>query len=251
MEKLEYAKELVRDAGAYVKHLMSEGLDIETKSNIHDFVTNVDKQTEQFLINGINATYENQDFITEEKMTQTQGLSQMWIIDPIDGTTNFIFQKRNFAISVAYYEDKQPVFGIVYDVMADEMYVGVSGHGASVNGKKLNHLSSHTTLKDAIVNADNQAYKTFKVDLDDHIMTQRYLGSAALEIVTIAAGRTNAYISHRLKPWDVAAAVIVLQEAGGTWCYGDVVDGIYYEDTNGYFIGTSNQNVMSSLLELR
>lgn len=247
MEKLNYAKFIVRETGELIKKQMENALDIDTKMNEHDFVTNVDKQAEQHLINDINAKYEHQDFVTEEKMVATQGGDQVWIIDPIDGTTNFIFQKRNFAISVAYYENKKPVFGIVYDVMADNMYYAYAGEGAWVDDVKLLPLDTEKELKDAIVNADNRTLKTFKVDMDDTFMVQRYMGSAALEIVEVAMGRSQSYISRRLKPWDVAAAVIILKEVGGTWSFGDVRDGIFFEDEHGYFLSGSNTKIYDAL----
>lgn len=251
MEKFNYAKRIVRETGALIQTLMNESLDIDTKMNAHDFVTNVDKRAEQHLINTIRAQYDNQDFITEEKMTENRSGDQVWIIDPIDGTTNFIFQKRNFAVSVAYYENEKPVFGIVYDVMADTMYSAVSGVGAWMDDVVLSALDTETNLKDAIINADNRTLKTFKVDMDDQIMVQRYIGSAALEIVEVAAGRSQSYISRRLKPWDVAAAVIILKEVGGSWMFGQCENEIFFEDEHGYFLCASNKKIYEALQALR
>ncbi|CAM3579351.1 inositol monophosphatase family protein [Erysipelothrix anatis] len=249
--KLEFTKELVRDTGRLIQSLMSQNLNIDTKQNAHDFVTNVDKQAEEFMVAAIQAMYPDQGFITEEKMIDNEVKHDMWIIDPIDGTTNFIFQKRNFAISVGYYEDGQPQFGIVYDVVGDEMYVGITGEGSYLNEQKLEPLDPKVVLKDAIVNADNRMFKTFKVDLDEHIMVQRYLGSAALEIIAVAAGRTNSYMSRRLKPWDIAAAVIILKEVGGTWYFGEHHDAIAYADKHEVFMSGSNATILESLIALR
>lgn len=251
MEKLNFAKELVYETADFIREKMKEGLDIDTKKNDHDFVTNVDKGAESYLINKINATYEGQDFVTEEKMIETKGLKDTWIIDPIDGTMNFIYLKKDFAISLAYYEDKKPVFGIVYDVVADEMFVGIHGQGAYLNEKALKPLDSTTQLSEAIINADTKTFLSFKVNPIEKIMSQRYVGSAAIEICAVAANRSNAYISRRLNPWDIAAGVIILQEVGGTWLYGDLEDEIYTEDKQGYFIGCGNQIIKESLLAYR
>ncbi len=113
MEKLEFTKNLVLELGVYIRSILDNQLEITSKSSKHDFVTNVDKEVERRIIQSITSKYENQDFITEEKTVKTQGLRQVWIIDPIDGTMNFIVQKKNFAISIAYYEDSNPLFGLV------------------------------------------------------------------------------------------------------------------------------------------
>lgn len=251
MEKLIFAKELVYETAEFIREKMKERLDIDTKKNNHDFVTNVDKGAESYLVDKINARYDQQDFVTEEKMIETKGLKDTWIIDPIDGTMNFIYLKKDFAISLAYYEDKKPVFGIVYDVVADEMFVGIHGQGAYLNDKKLQPLDQTTPLSESIINADTKSFLTFKENIIPLIMSQRYVGSAAIETCAVAAGRSNTYVSRRLNPWDIAAGVIILQEVGGTWNYGELEDEIYFEDKQGYFIGSSNRLIKDSLLALR
>ena len=101
--RLEFTEKLVYETGALIRNMMASSLEIDTKSSANDFVTNVDKAAEQFLVEGILDAYPNQDFLTEEKTIERQESDDLWIIDPIDGTLNFIYQRRNFAISIAYY----------------------------------------------------------------------------------------------------------------------------------------------------
>ena len=136
-------------------------ISIETKANSSDFVTNVDKSTEVFLVEGIKAAFADQDFLTEEDTTPRVDSDELWIIDPIDGTTNFIYQKKNFAISIAYYHREKPVFGIVYDVMADKMFLGITGKGSYLNGEKLKRLIK-ANFKESILYGDLYSLSMFE-----------------------------------------------------------------------------------------
>ncbi|RNM30757.1 inositol monophosphatase family protein [Erysipelothrix rhusiopathiae] len=252
--KLVFAKQLVYEAGDYVREHMKEELNIDTKSARNDFVTNVDKGTEKFLADRINAKYPNQNFITEEKMVASTGLDNLWIIDPIDGTSNFIFEKRNFAISVGYYEDQKPVFGIVYDVSRDEMYVGVNGDGAYLNDRKLPMLSQTITLMDSVVYSDTKTLELMfgdAVKAHDEFMSVRYMGAASLEICGVAAGRHQVYLSRRLKVWDIAAATIILEAVGGALTYDTCDNKIIFEDKNFEFMCASNPTVIQELKDRR
>ncbi|AZK43490.1 inositol monophosphatase family protein [Erysipelothrix piscisicarius] len=252
-KKAEFTIKLVRQAGERIKTMMQESIDISLKSSRSDFVTNVDKQTEIFLVSGIKEAYSNQNFLTEEKTVETMGKDHLWIIDPIDGTTNFIYQKQNFSISVGYYHQGMPVFGIVYDVMADEMFVGIVGEGAYLNGQKLAMLDQDIQLKDSIISGDVYRPGLFKMtpqELKLLFITHRFLGSGALEVCHIAAGRWQSYVFPKLKVWDFAAAVIVLTCVGGTYHFGDLEDTLYFDNEPRVFIAASNQTIKESLKAL-
>ncbi|MDE8193391.1 inositol monophosphatase family protein [Erysipelothrix rhusiopathiae] len=252
-KKAEFTINLVREAGERIKDMMKEDINISLKSSRSDFVTNVDKQTEVFLVSGIKEAYSNQNFLTEEKTVETMGQDHLWIIDPIDGTTNFIYQKQNFSISVGYYHKGAPVFGIVYDVMADEMFVGIVGEGAYLNNIKLPMLDQSILLKDSIVSGDVYRPGLFSLtpeELKPLFITHRFLGSGALEVCHIAAVRWQSYVFPSLKVWDFAAAVIILQCVGGTYHFGDLEDGLYFDNEPRVFIAASNQNIKESLKAL-
>lgn len=252
-KKAEFTITLVREAGERIKAMMNEEIDVNLKSSRSDFVTNVDKQTEMFLVAGIQAAYENQNFLTEEKTVEQEGMEHLWIIDPIDGTTNFIYQKQNFSISVGYYHLGKPIFGVVYDVMANEMFVGIMGEGAYLNGVKLQVLNQETELKDSIISGDVYRPGLFKLtphELKPLFITHRFLGSGALEVCHIAAGRWQSYVFPSLKIWDFAAAVIVLQCVGGTYHFGDLEDDLYFDNEPRVFIAASNPIIKESLKAL-
>ena len=253
-ERLDFTQALVKEAGENIRRLMVDSVKVETKSADNDFVTNVDKATEVILVQGLQKQFPEDDFLTEEKTVATQGKDNLWIIDPIDGTTNFIFQQRNFAISIAYYYKEKPVFGFVYDVMADEMFMGITGEGAYLNGERLPQLNQETKLKESIVYGDLYSLSMFEKDaqaLRDEWVAHRYLGAASIEICGVAANRMQSYISRNLKVWDVAAGVIILNEVGGQFMFGDIENGIFFNDEDGEFFSTANQTILDGLQTLR
>ena len=250
MDKCEFAKKLVYDMGLVIKASLNEPLDIQSKSSKHDFVTNMDKAVEKGLIDAINQHYQDQDFLTEEKTVTLKGLRDLWIIDPIDGTMNFVMQKKNFAISLAYYEDQKPVFGIVYDVMAEKMYWAKAGSGAYCNATPLAKLEPQHELADTLFNASAKTVSQFKTAPFAYTMGQRYIGSASLEICEVASGASHAYLSRRLNPWDIGAAIIILNEVGGTWEFGAFKHAIDLTPTQHPFIAASRLDVLVYLKNL-
>lgn len=252
-DKIAFTKDLVLKAGDNLQKLMEEKIEIETKTSDTDFVTNVDKQTEIFLVEGIQSQYEKQDFLTEEDTTDRHKSDDLWIIDPIDGTTNFIYQHQNFAISVAYYYKRKPVFGIVYDVMAKKLYMGIKGEGAYLNDEKLEISQPDKSLKNSIVYADLSSLKFLTKGIEhfqNSFVSHRYLGAASLEICYLAANMGQVYITRQLKAWDVAAAAIVLNEAGGTFFFGGHENEIFFNNKNGFFVGAQNQKLKKEVLNL-
>ncbi|NHM77078.1 inositol monophosphatase family protein [Staphylococcus sp. 11511212] len=221
MHLYDFAKNLVLEAGNNIRKWMNEDLEIEAKSNPNDLVTNVDKSVETFIVNQIQAQYPHHKIIGEEghghDIDSTEGV--VWVIDPIDGTLNFIHQKQNFAISIGIFKDGQAYAGFVYDVMRDILYHAKANKGAYKNETSLPSLQS-TALKESIVGLNpNWLTKPQMGAILQPIIqdsrTARAYGSAALEIVYVATGLLSAYITPRLHPWDYAGGLIILQEVGG------------------------------------
>ncbi len=217
-------KHWIKEAGTKIRQSFETELTIQTKSNRNDLVTNIDKETEQYFIGKIRREYPNHQILGEEGYgDQLQSLDgTTWIIDPIDGTMNFIHQQRNFAISIGIYHDGVGILGYIYDIVHDELYHAKKGEGAFMNEIKLSPLPS-VTIQDAII-ALNATWVTENNRIDPKILAPlvkdvrgtRSYGSAALEMAYVASGRLDAYITMRLAPWDIAAGKVIIEELGGT-----------------------------------
>ncbi len=217
-----YAKSLIKEAGRKIRHSFSSELTIESKADVNDLVTNIDKEIEQFFIKQIRKKYANHLILGEEgfgdRLTTLEGY--VWMLDPIDGTLNFIHQQRNFAISLGIYKDGIGVLGYIYDVMNDELYSAQKGHGAFLNDEKILKLHP-TTISTAIVGM-NASWVVPNRHIDHEGLIRlvkdvrgiRSYGSAALELAYVATGRLDAYMSMRLSPWDIAGGVVIAQEVG-------------------------------------
>lgn len=217
------AKKWLQEAGEKIRRSFEESLDIQTKSNPNDLVTNMDKDIERFFIQKIKQSYPNHLILAEEgfgdKLQTLDGV--VWIIDPIDGTMNFIYQQRNFAISIGIYENGIGRLGYIYDVVHDELYFAEKGKGAFLNGKPLKKLTP-VKLEEAII-ALNATWlvsnkrmdpKPF-ISLAKTVRGTRSYGTAALELAYVASGRLDGYITLRLSPWDFAGGKILVEETGG------------------------------------
>ena len=215
---------IARDAAA------AESREVTRKGGaVRDLVTEHDVAVERFLVDEIRTRHPDHGFLTEEHDHPQSGEAHRWVIDPIDGTTNFVNARADFAISVAHYRGAVPVFGVVYDVMADELYLGIAGEGAWLNGVGLPGYrhDAPTTLGDSVVGCSlNGAHRLsgYASARTDRLATatraQRAHGSAALAICRIARGTLDAYIAPGLAFWDYAAARIIALEAGGSIAVG-------------------------------
>ncbi|MFT4416064.1 inositol monophosphatase family protein [Fredinandcohnia humi] len=218
-----YAKQWIKEAGERIRNSFKMELIIETKSNPDDLVTNIDKETEQFFIENIAKTFPGHQILGEEgfgdSIQSMKGIT--WIIDPIDGTMNFIHQQRNFAISVAVYEEGVGQIGLIYDVVHDELYHARKGQGAYLNSTEIKPLEE-VPLERAII-AINATWITENKRIDPKLLIPlvnavrgtRSYGSAALEMAYVVTGRVDAYITMRLSPWDFAAGIVLINEVGG------------------------------------
>lgn len=217
-----FAKSMVKEAGHKIRHSFFSTIEINTKSNLNDLVTNIDKEIEQFMIRKIQQQYPAHRILGEEGfghvVESLQGV--VWIVDPIDGTLNFVHQQRNFAISVGVYIDGVGMLGYIYDVVRDELYSAEKGKGAYVNDERLPMIEQQSIHKAVIgMNARWLAPNRFQLQTQlfrvvaDCRSTRSY-GSAALEIAYVASGKLNGYISFNLSPWDIAGGAVIAQEVG-------------------------------------
>ncbi len=221
---LEYVTDVIKKAGEPLKKVAEETLTFERKEeNITDIVTEYDHKTERFLIEKIQNRYGDHGFIAEEGDSKEQGFKKFtWVIDPIDGTTNFVNMGKDFAISVALYIDEEPYAGIVYDVMNDEMMVGVKNQGVRINDKPYSRKEPREELNNSMMEISFSAEKGFKenhgLDVKPLVFSlrgHRNYGVAALTIVKLAKGELEGYVSGRLYLWDYAAGGVILMELGG------------------------------------
>src|SRR5690625_4808949 len=178
-----------------------------------------------FFLEKIKKTYPDHLLFGEEgygdEVTSLTGT--IWIIDPIDGTMNFVHQKKNFSISVGIYHDGQGEIGLVYDVMNDVLYQAKRGNGAYRNNELLPPLKKSLLLEESLVSM-NHYWLCPNALVDVNKMQQfvkkvrgsRTIGSAALELAYLAEGSTDGYLSLSLMPWDIAAGMVLVQEVGGT-----------------------------------
>lgn len=219
------AKEWVLEAGEHIRDVIDEPLTIDTKSNPNDLVTHMDRNTEEYFAKKIKATFPEHKLLSEEgfgdKLDNLDGT--VWIIDPIDGTMNFVHQKRNFAISVGIYQDGVGEVAFIYNVMEDVLYHAKKGQGAYKDDVALPKLDKKVTLDQSILlinslwSGENKRINHQKIQsLVRKVRGTRSYGSAALEFAGIAEGILDGYISMKLFPWDFAAGVILIEEVGGT-----------------------------------
>ncbi|MEI8176153.1 MAG: inositol monophosphatase family protein [Candidatus Omnitrophota bacterium] len=207
-------------SGALIKRSVGKIKNISYKGRIN-LVTDVDKASEKLIIRTILKAFPDHSILSEESRP-TQGASgYKWVIDPIDGTTNFARQFPFFCNSIGLEKDGQLVLGVVYDPMRDELFCAEKGKGAYLNGKRI-HVTAITTMSDAFLttgfayglnrikdNVDN--FKRFLM----RALAVRRPGSAALDFCYVACGRFDGFWELYLHPWDCAAGVLMVTEAGG------------------------------------
>ena len=214
---LKASRSLIRDFGEI------ENLQVSTKGP-GDFVTSADKRTEKIIIDELQKAHSDYGIITEESGSiNTANKNNRWIIDPIDGTTNFLNGIPQFAISIGYEEESEIKCGVIFDPIKNEMFCAEKGNGAYLNNSRI-RVSNKKKLKDALLvtGGPRQSSKIKKeifsefVEVSNNILSPvRKFGSAALDLAYVACGRFDGYWQRELSYWDVAAGIIILKEAGG------------------------------------
>ncbi len=189
-----------------------------------DYVTLVDIKVQEFIFDGLKSMYPNYQFMGEEEERGSLDFTQpIWILDPLDGTTNLIHNYNQSAVSLALWRNQRLEFGVIYNPYTDELFTGYLNKGAYLNGKPI-HVSNYTSMSDSLISVGTHPYKkemskdTFLISHKIYLDCQdiRRSGSAALDLAYVAAGRTEAFFEKFLSPWDYAAGAIIVQEAGGT-----------------------------------
>ncbi|MBI4339570.1 MAG: inositol monophosphatase [Chloroflexi bacterium] len=216
---LEVAAATLRQVGAMLRHRFYEAKVVSYKGP-SDLVTDVDLEAERRIRQALSAAFPEAAILGEELGATGEG-GLRWIIDPIDGTRNFAAGVPHFATSVALARDGEVLLGATYDAMRDELFHGVRGGGAYLNGRPL-AVSRRTALAQCLLgfdigSMDPKALHALR--LVEHLwpgmQSVRIMGSATLGLAYAAAGRVDLYFHHTLSPWDVAAGLLLVREAGG------------------------------------
>ncbi len=220
-------------AGEWIKSKIGNFTSLNLKQSAHDLVTEVDKGSEQMIRNLIHTHFPDHAILGEEgvepgpeasgrALEEASGEEYLWIVDPIDGTTNFVHGFPFFTVSIALAHKGEPIVGVVYDPSHDELFVAEKGKGAYVRGKKIS-VSAERSLSESLIATgfptDHQ--RAFPVNmlglqaLAPKARNIRVAGSAALHLAYVAAGRLSGFWEIGLNAWDMAAGVLLIQEAGG------------------------------------
>ena len=241
------SRSLIRDFGEL------ENLQVSSKGP-GDFVSSADKRTEKTLIEELQKAHPDYGIITEETgIINKSNIKNRWIIDPIDGTMNFLNGIPQFAISIAYEKDNEIICGVIFNPITNEMFCAEKGNGAFLNNTRI-RVSNKKKLKDALLvtggpkgasKIKNKIYSEY-INISNNVSNIRKFGSAALDMAYVACGRFDGYWQRELNYWDIAAGVIILREAGG------FID--FFEDDLSYPLKknvlASNSNIHQELKEL-
>ncbi len=223
------SKVLIRDFGEV------ENLQVSTKGP-SDFVTNADKKAEKIIIEELSKSRKKFSILSEETgEIKNSDINNVWIIDPIDGTTNFLHGVPHFAISIALKSNNEIISGLIFDPIKNEMFFAEKNSGAYLNNKRIK-VSRKKILEECLFATGGK--KEIKSDLNT-----RKSGSAALDIAYVAAGRYDGYFQNHLNLWDIAAGIIMVKEAGGK------INEIDCSIVNDVSVRTSSNSIYEKMLE--
>ena len=244
---------IAKATGAFIRKEVDaiKESDIETKG-VHDFVTYVDKKAEELIVDSLKILVPDAGFIVEEKTISKKGEEYNWVVDPLDGTTNFIHGLPCFSVSIALMQNDTVVVGVVYEINQDECFSAVKGGGAFLNEKKI-RVSKAAGIQDSLLATGFPYYDYSRLDNYMELFTWflrnshgvRRFGSAAVDLAYVACGRFEGYFEYSLNSWDVAAGSLLVEEAGG-----DVSD---FNGGKDYLFGreivAANKNIFPEFIE--
>mgnify|MGYP002777355986 CR=1 FL=1 len=215
---------IAQKAGNFIKteRQSFDSSKIEFKGHHSNLVSYVDKETEKMLVKELQLLIPEAGFITEEATIKQEKKDYCWIIDPLDGTTNFMHDLPLYSVSIGLMHKDEVVSGVIYDVMHNETFSAWKGGGAYCNTKKIKS-SPATTLTQTLLATGFPYYKFEKMEeylnilkeLMKHCQGLRRCGSAAIDLAWVAAGRFDGYFEFNINAWDIAAGCLIVEEAGG------------------------------------
>jgi myo-inositol-1(or 4)-monophosphatase len=214
---------LAKETAAFLKSQVDEikATDVETKG-LHDFVTYVDKNAEKRIVAALSQIFPDAGFIVEERTITSKEKEYNWVVDPLDGTTNFIHGLPCYSVSIALMKENEVILGVVFEANLGECFYAWKDSPAYLNGKEIK-VSDRNTVADSLI-ATGFPYFDF-TSLEKYIQLFSYfirtshgirrLGSAAVDLAYVACGRFEGFFEYSLNPWDVAAGAFIVQRAGG------------------------------------
>ena len=225
------SKVIIRDFGEI------ENLQV-SKKGPRDFVTKTDKRVEEILIEELSKAKKNYSFLTEETgKIENQDKDKIWIIDPIDGTTNFLHAIPHFAISIALKINEDLQSAIIFDPIKNEIYYAEKDNGAFFNNQRIRVLNKNN-LDDCLFSSNSTGIKSIYPDLN-----MRNSGCAALDLAYVGSGRLDGYFHNKINLWDIAAGILIVKEAGGML---NDISKYNYENIN---IRAASSNIFSKMME--
>lgn len=247
---LETAIEAAKEGGGVLRKYFETNLQRETKED-SSIVTIADREAEEKIVEIIKARYPEHGFLGEEGGETDTGSEYSWVIDPLDGTRNFVNGIPIFAVSIALLKGNEHVASVVYNPLTDALFSAEKGKGSFCNGSQF-HVSEQgakealVTIGTSIRKENKELVAKFFSHATDYVGAVRYLGSAVLELAYLARGGTEGFINVGTKKWDYAAGTLLVLEAGGT-----ITDfeGCPWDLSNNYFLA-SNGVIHPALLEL-
>jgi myo-inositol-1(or 4)-monophosphatase len=232
-DELRVAKAAAKTAGATMEQYRQDGFAVDRKSAYNDLVTGADRACQEQIIDTINAEFPEDGFLAEENDRRPDGEDRVWVIDPIDGTRNYAHDLPLYCTSIALRDGDEVVVGAVYAPRTDALFTAVRGEGAWLNGDMI-ATSDRDQMRGALIAARMSDYTPDIHDMERAILEDllerdasfRRIGSAALDLCHVAAGRFDGHILVTINEWDVAAGGLIVEEAGGSFRRQDaVVDG--------------------------
>ena len=223
------SKSVIRDFGEIEKLQV-------TKKGPYDFVTKTDKNVEKILIEELSKTKKDYSFLSEEVGTiVNKDKENIWIIDPIDGTTNFLHGIPHFAICIALQSKKEIISALIFDPIKDEIFFGEKDKGAYLNNQRL-RVSNKNSIDDCLFSSNHEGIKYSNLNM-------RCSGCAALDLAYVASGRLDGFFHNKINLWDVAAGVLLVTEAGGS------VNDLSKFDNNNINIKASSSAINAQMLK--
>jgi myo-inositol-1(or 4)-monophosphatase len=248
-ETMEKITQIAQQTGEMQKqHLGRNDLQIDTKSTGIDLVTEIDKKSEQMIMDFIMEQYPSHGILAEESGLSEHNSDYLWVIDPLDGTTNYSQGLPIFAVSIALQYRGETVLGVVYTPVTDQLFTAIKGHGAYLNDERL-HVSAKTELAESVLATgfpyDIASHPANNVAYFSEIVVKaravRRMGAAAYDLACVAAGKFDGFWELKLSPWDVTAAVLMIEEAGGKV--------IHFRHDRGVSIIAANEAICQKIYE--